>query len=109
MKKFVKITQVKVTGNRYEMNIGASPSGKATDSDSVIRVFESLRPSQQKRNFCLPKVPFLFIHCESNGISTAPMGLDIITEGVYHQPQAVFSFAMMIYKAFALVIYKTSF
>ena len=27
------------------MNIGASPSGKATDSDSVIRVFESLRPS----------------------------------------------------------------
>ena len=25
--------------------IGVSPSGKATDSDSVIRVFESLRPS----------------------------------------------------------------
>ena len=25
---------------------------------------------QQKRNFCLPKVPFLFIHCENNGISS---------------------------------------
>ena len=50
MKKFVKITQVKVTGNRYEMNIGASPSGKATDSDSVIRVFESLRPSHEKHH-----------------------------------------------------------
>ncbi len=37
--KFVKIMQV----NTY---FGASPSGKATDSDSVIRVFESLRPSQ---------------------------------------------------------------
>ena len=30
------------------MNIGDSPSGKATDSDSVIRVFESLIPSQTK-------------------------------------------------------------
>ena len=28
-----------------QQNIGASPSGKATDSDSVIRVFKSLRPS----------------------------------------------------------------
>ena len=27
---------------------GDSPSGKATDSDSVIRVFESLIPSQQE-------------------------------------------------------------
>ena len=36
-------------------------------------------------------------------------GLDIIAEGVYHQPQAASSFAMMIYKAFALVICKTSF
>ena len=33
----------------------------------------------------------------------------ISTRRVYHQPQAVSSFAMMIYKAFALVIYKTSF
>jgi len=33
----------------------------------------------------------------------------LITEGVYHQPQAVSSFAMMIYKAFALVIYKIRF
>ena len=44
-KKFDKITQVK--GTRV-LHIGASPSGKATDSDSVIRVFESLRPSHEK-------------------------------------------------------------
>ena len=30
------------------MNIGVSPSGKATDSDSVIRGFKSLHPSQEK-------------------------------------------------------------
>ena len=73
MKKFVKITQVKVTGNRYEMNIGASPSGKATDSDSVIRVFESLRPSQQKTHFCLPtKVRFLNDVCLRQMMTASP-------------------------------------
>ena len=46
-KKFDKITQVK--GTRVS-HIGASPSGKATDSDSVIRVFESLRPSQKTQD-----------------------------------------------------------
>ena len=30
-------------------DVGASPSGKATDSDSVMRRFESCRPSQKKR------------------------------------------------------------
>ena len=39
-----------IYNNWAKQNIGASPSGKATDSDSVIRVFESLRPSQ-KRGF----------------------------------------------------------
>ena len=43
--KFDKITQEKDVRLRANYN-GASPSGKATDSDSVIRVFESLRPSQ---------------------------------------------------------------
>ena len=47
VKIFVKITQVKVVNEFHTKNIGASPSGKATDSDSVIRVFESLRPSQK--------------------------------------------------------------
>ena len=37
-----------------------------------------------------------FIHCEGNGISSR-LGAYLITEGVYHQPQAVFLFAMMIY------------
>ena len=37
-----------------------------------------------------------FIHCESNGISSRD-SVHLITEGVYHQPQAVFAFAMMIY------------
>ncbi len=46
-KKFDKITQVK--GMKIHYN-GDSPSGKATDSDSVIRVFESLIPSQAKHH-----------------------------------------------------------
>ena len=38
--------------------IGVSPSGKATDSDSVIREFKSLHPSQKKQfDFC--RVAFL--------------------------------------------------
>ena len=44
--KFDKITQVK--GRKKRLHIGDSPSGKATDSDSVIRVFESLIPSHKK-------------------------------------------------------------
>ncbi|MBQ4321921.1 MAG: hypothetical protein IJC35_06735, partial [Oscillospiraceae bacterium] len=36
-----------------------------------------------------------FIHCESNGISSRA-SVHLITEGVYHQPQAAFLFAMMI-------------
>ena len=55
-KKFDKITQV-------EANIGDSPSGKATDSDSVIRVFESLIPSQtgffSEKN--VKKCPFFLV------------------------------------------------
>ena len=56
-KKSAKITQDKTRGTWKERidfavfcgnrNIGVSPSGKATDSDSVIRVFESLHPSQE--------------------------------------------------------------
>ena len=38
--------------------MGVSPSGKATDSDSVIREFESLHPSQKIDKFRL--VDFLF-------------------------------------------------
>ena len=43
--KFDKITPVKAI---QILHNGDSPSGKATDSDSVIRVFESLIPSQKK-------------------------------------------------------------
>ena len=43
---------------RVEKLIGVSPSGKATDSDSVIREFKSLHPSQKKQfDFC--RVAFL--------------------------------------------------
>ena len=44
-KKFDKITQVTT------IYIGVSPSGKATDSDSVIRWFESSYPSQFMHDF----------------------------------------------------------
>ena len=47
-----------------------------------------------------------FIHCESNGISSR-FSVYLITEGVYHQPQAVFAFAMMIYNGEPLVIYNS--
>ena len=48
-KKFDKITQEKGRKKALKkQHIGDSPSGKATDSDSVIRVFESLIPSQEK-------------------------------------------------------------
>ena len=40
--------------------IGVSPSGKATDSDSVIRVFESLHPSQKSTEYiCTQWIFFL--------------------------------------------------
>ena len=48
-----------------------------------------------------------FIHCESNGISSR-FSVHLITEGAYHQPQAVSSFAMMIYNGKPLVIYNAS-
>ena len=37
-----------INGNAAS-DIGVSPSGKATDSDSVIREFKSLHPSHFKR------------------------------------------------------------
>ena len=33
---------------KFQVYFGDSPSGKATDSDSVIRVFESLIPSHKR-------------------------------------------------------------
>ena len=68
--KFDKITPVK---GMQIPHIGDSPSGKATDSDSVIRVFESLRPSQQKTHFCLPtKVRFLNDVCLRQMMTATP-------------------------------------
>ena len=45
-----------------QKNIGVSPSGKATDSDSVIRWFESSYPSQNRAIFSdfLLKIALLF-------------------------------------------------
>ena len=60
----------------------------------------------------LPKNPTsfdlsdFFIHCESNGISSR-FSVYLITEGAYHQPQAAFVFAMMIYNGKPLVIYNS--
>ena len=68
----------------------------ASDSDSEGRRFKSFRAGQKFDKFRLVE---FFIHCESNGISSR-FSVYLITEGVYHQPQAVSSFAMMIYKAF---------
>ncbi len=46
--KRVKYTELKNGKGTYvNKKIGVSPSGKATDSDSVIREFKSLHPSQK--------------------------------------------------------------
>ena len=47
-----------------------------------------------------------FIHCESNGISSR-VSVCLVTEGAYHQPKAVFAFAMMIYNGKPLMIYNS--
>ena len=73
----------------------------ARDSDSRGRRFESYRAGQKFDKFRLVE---FFIHCESNGISSRfsvyliRLAEYISTRRVYHQPQAVSSFAMMIYK-----------
>ena len=41
------------------MNIGVSPSGKATDSDSVIRWFESSYPSHRRGKASFERKQFL--------------------------------------------------
>ena len=73
----------------------------ASDSDSEGRRFESYRVGQKIDK---SKLVDFFIHCESNGISSR-FSVYLITEGVYHQPQDVSSFAMMIYNGKPLMIY----
>ena len=67
---------------------------------SVVRIH--LLPPKNSTSFSLSN---FFIHCESNGISSRP-SVYLITEGAYHQWQAVSDFAMMIYNGKPLVIYK---
>ncbi len=43
------------------MHIGVSPSGKATVSESVMRWFESIYPSQSKPHLKFPIVDYVFI------------------------------------------------
>ena len=64
---------------------------KSAGSDTVP---VQIRPAAPKKNEAMLRS--FFIHCESNGISSR-FSVHIITEGVYHQPQAVSAFAMMIY------------
>ena len=69
-------------------------------NDVGVRV--SLSAPKNSTSFDLSN---FFIHCESNGISSR-ISVYLITEGVYHQRQAVSDFAMMIYNGKPLVIYK---
>ena len=87
---------------------------KVMECFCTIVLYGSILKGQVKKSTSFDLSNF-FIHCESNGISSRfsvyliRLAEYISTRRVYHQPQAVFAFAMMIYKAFALVIYKTSF
>ena len=74
-------------------NFGELCNGSTTDSDSVCWGSNPYSPAKNRQvSTCR-----FFIHCESNGISSRA-SVHLITEGVYHQPQAAFLFAMMIYK-----------
>ena len=80
----------------------------ASDSDSEGRRFESYRVGQKFDKFRLVE---FFIHCESNGMSSRfsvyliRLAEYISTRRVYHQLQAVSSFAMIIYNGKPLMIY----
>ena len=63
-------------------------------------------PSLPPKNSTSFDLSNFFIHCESNGISSR-VSVYLITEGAYHQPKAVFAFAMMIYNGKPLVIYNS--
>ena len=69
---------------------GCGPEGRGFDSHHSPQKFDKLRLVE------------FFIHCESNGISSR-IRVHLITEGVYHQPQTVSSFAMMIYNGKPLI------
>ena len=78
----------------FRRDFGSNPSVKK------VKYF-FIADSQKFDKFRLVE---FFIHCESNGISSR-FSVYLITEGVYHQPQAVSSFAMMIYNGKPLMIY----
>ena len=60
---FGKMTNVNASVCVIKFYIGDSPSGKATDSDSVIRVFESLIPSHLYTVLCIKSVkPCIFVY-----------------------------------------------
>ena len=63
----------------------------------------AMHPRSPAKKFDKFRLVDFFIHCESNGISSR-FSVYLITEGVYHQPQAASSFAMMIYNGKPLVI-----
>ena len=70
-------------------------------------------PSSAAKKFDKFRLVDFFIHCESNGISSRfsvyliRFDEHISSKRVYHQPQAVSSFAMMIYNGKPLMIYNS--
>ena len=82
--------------NKFPQIQGYSSVGRVLVSKTMGRGFESFCPCQKRTKRLLRS---FFIHCESNGISSVLW--DCISSRpqgrVSHQPQAVYSFAMMIY------------
>ena len=76
---------------------------RVPDSDSDGRRFESCRVGQKRPS---RKTWSFFIHCESNGISSRA-SVYLITEGVYHQPKAVFCFRNDDIQHSVLMIYNS--
>ena len=70
----------------------------------AVMICQACGLDKQKRNFCLPKVPFLFIHCESNGISSAAGCILFRNDDIQHFVLMIYRNKLRIpYKAYALI------
>ena len=79
-------------GHRFDSDypphlyIGMSPSGKATDFDSVIRWFESSHPSQEKRQVSIETCRFSMI--------SVPCGTGDIADAMISATQMIYASRM---------------
>ena len=79
------------------------PVAQLVEYSVRIRKVEGSNPFRSTKKFDKFRLVEFFIHRESNGISSRA-SVHLITEGVYHQPQAVFRFRNDDIQNFVLMI-----